>query len=756
MLVGVGLAAYQNSLSGAFVFDDYVGIHDNPYVRELWPLWRAAWAPPDNPVEARPVASLTLALNYAISGVDSTRSYHALNVAVHILAGLTLFGVVRRTLHTPALRDRFGRAAEWLALAAALLWLVHPLQTECVTYIIVRTESLMGLFFLLTLCCTIRGATSPRPRGWYVAAVAACLLGMGSKEVMAVAPPLVFLYDRTFLAGSFRRAWRMRWRLHVGLAATWLVLAALVAARPRSGSVGFGLAGVTALDYARTQCGAVAHYLRLALWPHPLVISYDDWPPARTLGAVWPQALLVAALLAATAWALWRRPQLGFLGAWFFVILAPTSSIVPIVTELVAERRTYLPLVSIVALAVLAVWAALGRIGRRSPAMARAAPATAAILLFAAAAAATGWTMRRNQDYRTHEAIWRDTLAKRPNSAYARSWLGGMECKAGRMATGMPLLEEALKLSPGMPSAHANLGDALQNLGRFAEALPHYEQALRAEELSHKIRVNYGRALMMLNRHAEALAQFQQALAARPDDAIARCQLGLLYETTGRLDEAVRQYALSLRSDPEQAPAHARLGRLLGQQGRAQEAVAHLLEAIRLVPEEPGPYMDLGCVQMQTGHWQQARASFENALRRAPQSAELHYYLGLALQQQGALAEAISAYRRASALDSNLAFAANNLAWILATAADATLRQPDEAVTLAQRALELSGGQDPAYLDTLAAAYAAAGRFDDAVQTVAKALELARKAGQDKLAQSLADHLARYQRGEAYVEGVKP
>jgi tetratricopeptide (TPR) repeat protein len=564
------------------------------------------------------------------------------------------------------------------------------------------------------------------------------------------------LYDRTFLAGSFRRAWAQRWRLYAGLAATWIPLAALVAARPRSGSVGFRFANLSALDYALTQCGVIVYYLRLAVWPHPLVICYDDWPIAHALYDVWPAGLTVLALLMGTAWALWRKPWLGFLGAWFFIILAPTSSVLPIQTEVIAERRMYLPLIPIIVLVVLGGWEAFQRAGRRRPALEHAGHRMLAAMLVLTVAAAVAATARRNQDYHTHEAIWADTLNKRPRSAYARSWLGVMYCRRGQIAEGMTLLEGALNLNPGIPSAHANLADTFQVLGRLTEALPHYEQALRLEPSSYKTRINYGLTLEALGRHRQAMGQFQQALSVKPDDPVALAQVGRLYETAGKPDQAIEQYVACLRSDPRQASAHARLGRLLGQQGRAQEAVAHLLEAIRLVPEEPGPYMDLGCVQMQTGHWQQARASFENALRRAPQSAELHYYLGLALQQQGALAEAISAYRRASALDSNLAFAANNLAWILATAADATLRQPDEAVTLAQRALELSGGQDPAYLDTLAAAYAAAGRFDDAVQTVAQALELARKAGQDKLAQSLTDHLARYQRGEAYVEGVKP
>ena len=134
------------------------------------------------------------------------RGFHAVNLLIHLLAALVLFGVVRRTLLTSSLKEQFGGAASGLAMAVALIWAVHPLLTESVTYLTQRTESLMGLFFLLTLYCAIRGASSGHPWRWYAVAIAACALGMGAKEVMATAPIVVLLYDRCFLSGSFREA----------------------------------------------------------------------------------------------------------------------------------------------------------------------------------------------------------------------------------------------------------------------------------------------------------------------------------------------------------------------------------------------------------------------------------------------------------------------------------------------------------------------------------------------------------------------
>jgi protein O-mannosyl-transferase len=174
---------------------------------------------------------------------------------------------------------------------------------------------------------------------------------MACKESMVTAPVLVALYDRVFIFDSIKAAVKERWQLYAGLAFTWLVLALLVSSGPRIHSAGFS-SGVSAWTYLLNQAVMIVRYLRLAVWPSSLVVNYG-WPIPLTLGEVLPQALIVIALLVGTIAALMRRPPLGFLGATFFMTLAPTSSIVPIATEVGAERRMYLPLISIVVLVVI-------------------------------------------------------------------------------------------------------------------------------------------------------------------------------------------------------------------------------------------------------------------------------------------------------------------------------------------------------------------------------------------------------------------
>lgn len=346
LIVVAALAAYQNSFSGPFVYDDRPAILDNDSIRRLWPVGGALSPPEDTTASGRPLLNLSLALSHALSGRE-VWGYHALNLLIHVLAGLTLSGVVRRTLRQPVVRERWGAAALPVALAAATLWTVHPLQTESVTYIIQRAESLMGLFYLLTLYGVIRGADSRRPGAWYVLAVAACLAGMASKEVMVTAPAMVLWYDRTFVAGTFRAAWRQRRPLYLALAGTWLQLAWLMASTGgnRGGTIGSGV-GIPWLAYGLMQYQAFARCLQLSVWPHPLVFEYGTLWVNRATEIV-PYAPVVVAGVAGTAVTLRRWPAVGFLGAWFLGILAPTS-LMPGTTQMIVEHRMYLSLAAVV------------------------------------------------------------------------------------------------------------------------------------------------------------------------------------------------------------------------------------------------------------------------------------------------------------------------------------------------------------------------------------------------------------------------
>ena len=561
------LLAYAKSFSGARAYDDRAAITENGSIRDLTALGQAFHAPPEAGSAGRPVANFTFALSYALSGLQPW-GYHLLSVTIHGLAALALFGVVRRTLLRPVLRDRSGREATALAGASALLWAVHPLQTQTVTYLSQRTESLMGLFYLLTLYCFIR-SIEERPRIWQALSVGSCLLGVMSKEVCATAPLLVLLYDRTFVAGTFSGGLRARVYFYSALAATWLVLAWLLVGVSKRG-VGYDL-GISWIDYALTECKAVLLYGSLGVWPHPLIFDRGVTLLTSFADAA-PYLVGLVALLAGALWAVVRRPALGFAAAWFFVILAPASSVIPVIQQPIAENRPYLPLAGLVALGVLGLRFCLGR---------RTTLAACALL----AATALAATVQRNRDYRTEASIWADTVAKTPGNARAHYNLGVVLDHLGQRAAAMEQYRAAITCAPTYAAPHNNLGNALVEERRIAEAQPYLERALDLKPDYADAHYNLGNAYLHSGRFADAIPHYETALRLEPQRPKAANNLAICLLQTGHADDAIREFNHSLSLQPDFFDAHTNLAVALMQTGRNPEALAHLETALRLQPD---------------------------------------------------------------------------------------------------------------------------------------------------------------------------
>ena len=636
------LAAYHNSFGVPFVLDDISAIPENSSIRKLWPI-SAALSPPASgtTVSGRPVANLTLALNYAISGTD-TWSYHAVNLVIHVLGALVLFGLVRRTLRLPDLSARFGRDSTGLALAISLLWALHPLLTESVTYVVQRVESLMGLFYLLTLYLFVRSVDSPRPARWKMCMVTACLLGMATKETMATAPIIVLLYDRTFVAGTFRSALQQRRGLYASLAATWVPLAFLAAGTgwSRGGSAGFS-ASISPAAYWVTQFEAVARYLLLSLWPHPLVFDYGTYL-AKHAGDVALCAVLIVVLVTATAVSACRNGlhALGFLGAWIFVILAP-SSVVPVATQTIAEHRMYLPVAAVMALLVLGIHSIAGRRGW---------------LLMGALAAGLGFlTERRNDDYRTDLRLWSDTVLKRPGNARAHCSLGmALYPIPGRLPDAIGEFETALRIQPDYPDAQNDLGIALEAFpARSDEAIWRFREALRVSPKFAQAHYNLAIVLARAGRIPEAIQEYEAALLAQPEYAEACNNLGNLLCSIGRTAEGIQQLERALQVSPNYARAHFDLGNALVQTGKIPEAIGHFEEALRIQPNFAEANNNLGIVLCRSGRIPEGIAHIEAAIREEPNSVFAHFALGTALYQSGRRNEAATEFEKVLQLRPN-------------------------------------------------------------------------------------------------------
>lgn len=480
LLVLLVCLAYAGSLQGVFFFDDYGFIVNNPRIRQLWPPSKALAA------HARAIAEYTFAVNYALHGLRPA-GYHVTNILIHLGAAILLFGIVRRTLLRPAMALKLRLAAPWLAGCVAVLWAVHPLQTESVTYLVQRCESLMGFLALLALYALIRSEGSIRSSRWQLLAVIACLLGMAVKENMAVTPLLLFMYDRTFMGGTFRESWRERRGMYVAMLASILLLAWLILA-PRNPVN--AVPKLDPIEYFRVQLAVITHYLQLVFLPYPLCFDYGrftmSWANAAGPG-------LILAGLGLTTMACWlARNPIGYPLAWFFVSLAPTSSVFPVV-DLAFERRMYLPLAGILATVIVGGYALLVKGARHSKATDKRMGWLALLLAIVLA----GCTFVRNQDYLSEVTMWRSVLAICPENLRARNDLAVALSETGQYGEAMDqyakiISQRDLVTEPFRPDtvydsnslrrnvfyAYANRGLLHQGLGRLDSAERDYCAAL--------------------------------------------------------------------------------------------------------------------------------------------------------------------------------------------------------------------------------------------------------------------------------------
>jgi tetratricopeptide (TPR) repeat protein len=472
------------------------------------------------------------------------------------------------------------------------------------------------------------------------------------------------------------------------------------------------------LSYARSQLGVILHYLRLTVWPSPLCLDYA-WPVVCPPWAILPGAMVVALLLAVTLRGLVRRQGYGFLGAWFFLILVPTTSVLPL-AQLAFEHRMYLPLAAPAALTVAGAYAFWDRRLMRSAKAGSTAVMlhwAAPVAMLAAVLIALGYAAAvRNADYQSPLAIWQDTVHKRPHNSMAHYNLGVVFDRLDRVDEAIEHYQWALRLQPDYAEAHSNLATALVMSGDTREAIAHYEQAVRIQPDYAMAHNNFGNALASLGKSNEAIEQYHAALSLYPDYAHAHYNLAAFLARLGRTDEAIEHYREALRLQPDYVLAHTNLGIALAATGRTAEAIDH----------------------------------FEYAVQQEPRSASIHCQLALALTAAGKIREATKHYHKTLRLQPNTPVALNNLAWLLATHEPGGPGEAARAVELAQRARDLAGPENASCLDTLAAAYAAAGRFSDAILTAENALQLAQGTGQTPLAKNIVSRLEVYRAGRPY------
>jgi tetratricopeptide (TPR) repeat protein len=600
------LIAYLGTLQSPFIFDDLPNIVENPSIRTLWPFWSAFKAPVGiTGIAGRPIINLTLAINYAISE-EAVWSYHAFNIAFHMMAALFLFGIVRRTL----LWDRFKQAYDnnernWIAFACSILWALHPLQTQSVTYIIQRCESLMGLFFLLTFYSAIRGWQSSNPIYWHSLSISAFLLGVGSKEVIITAPILLLIYDAFFRKTSWRYILRSSPLLYFGLFIGTILLAILILSG-RTASSGTGNYTFSVFQYWMTQTNVILHYVRISLWPTLLVFDYQ-WP-ISTLWESMNAIIILMIVIALSVRAILKRKVIGFLSAWVFFILAPTS-IFPL-PDVASEHRMYLPLVAIVIIIVFSVYYfisfAIKLLQNINPEQSLKIQKYIFVLLVLLTAIIYGiLTFERNLVYSSGWSIWNDTLKKRPANNRAMTNLGNLFLNAGRPDVAVVYYQEALRIlnkkdqegresdrlysvpfgRNALAEAHINIASAYLGMGKLHDAKNHLDDAMKYNPNDGRVHNNLGIYYFHQKEPGLSLSSFREAVRLRPHSVNEQINLGTALRLQGKPKEAIILFQKALQIARNSVQAHYGMAMSLMEIGEEKEALDHFQRVLILDPE---------------------------------------------------------------------------------------------------------------------------------------------------------------------------
>ena len=466
-LAAITCIAFLNSFAGTFVFDDIHEIQRNPALERLLPPWEAMFT--GNKLPARPLPYLTFAIDRTLWGTGPF-GYHIANLLIHVVAALSLFELVRLALLSSRLRPRWGELAVPMAFLIATIWAVHPLQTQSVTYIYQRIESLAGMCSLVCLASYARAATAGWPTGPLVVGIVAAAAAMASKEDAVVLPFLVLAYDWFFVTdartGTGFSGWiasvRPRAWFFAGLAACWSLIGLQLAVQGTKYQE-FREASFTPLAYALTQPGVILHYLRLTYWPVGQQIDYSSWPVA-SVGHALPWLLLVMAAVAATIVGIVQRKPWAFLGTWFFLTLAPTSSIMPI-EALANEHRMYLALAAVVAGTVLGA-ADLGRmLAVRYPSHVQGFGRAGLVAVGGVILALVLVTHFRNQLYSKKIALWLDVLTIHPENHRANWMLASYLDTLGETEAAIEFAETSIRSKPttqvfgDLAASHSLKGD---------------------------------------------------------------------------------------------------------------------------------------------------------------------------------------------------------------------------------------------------------------------------------------------------------
>ena len=726
-LLAAVVLAYQPAWYGGVVWDD--GAHiTRPELRSWHGLYRI-WFDVGTTLQYYPLLHSAFWIEYKLWG-DDTLGYHLVNILLHAAVALTAAIILRR-LKIPG------------AYLAAAIFALHPVHVESVAWITEQKNTLSALFYLASMLVYLHFDQSRKI--WpYCGALLLFALGMLSKTVIATLPGallVIFWWQRG----------RLSWKRDVlpllpfllvgaggGMITAWWELQINKCVGPE-----FAL---TLVERCLIAGRAVWFLLWKLFWPTQLTFIYPRW---EINAGTWWQYLfpLGAAALLAALWSMrrWTRAPLAallFFGGTLFPVLG-FFNLYTFRFSFVANHYQYLASLGIIALAAAGAATALTR--RR---LWDRPDGYALCLTLLAGLASLTW--QQSEKYADVETLYRTVIAENPDCWMAYNNLGTVLREHGQVKEAVELFHRALEIKPDYAAAYDNIGLALAQEGKLDEAIVQYRKSLEIDPEHAAAHNNLGLALLQQGHAAEAIDHYRRALELCPYLATACHNLALALSSQGRVAEAVDYYRKAVEFNPGFARAHFDLARALVKLGRTDEAIVECRRTLELNPNVPEVYGNLAQLLADRGKVDEAIALLRKAATIKPDDPDARYNLGFLLSHHGRVREAMAQWKILLRLQPDNASAMNELAWVLATNPEASMRDGVQAVELARQAVKLSAGQEPNFLDTLAAAQAEAGQFTEAVETGERALTAASSKNDTALAEGIRARIKLYQDNRPY------
>jgi protein O-mannosyl-transferase len=693
LCVGLALVTsvvFLPALRNNFVnFDDNTYVYENPKVVAGLTLSGVTWAFSHfHANNWHPLTWLSHMLDCQLYRLNAG-GHHFTSLFLHVVVAILLFIVLQKMT-----------AAVWRAAFVAAVFAIHPLRVESVAWISERKDILAGLFFMLTLAAYVNHARAPSV-GRFLMVVLLYALGLMCKPMLVSLPLVLLLIDywplRRFTDPSLAGRLFIEKLPLLGLAAL-SCLVTLLAQRSTTASID----QIPLAWRAENAAVACMTYIVQMVWPIHLAPFYPY--PADQLPA-WQIALAAIAIIGISIVAVLCRKERPYVFTgwfWYLVMLVPVIGMVQVGPQAHADRYTYLPQIG---LYVLVSWNVADLIAWRRGGR-RLLTAAAAIVLVSLI-----WIARAQVRYwHDSETLWKHSLAVTEDNDFPHYGLGEVYFAMGDVNKAIAEFRSALYLRPESPYAHNDLGFVLTKTGQLDEAVDHLKTAIRILPDHPTAHYNLGNALVQKGQTGDAIREFEQQLAIQPDHAGARCGLAIALVNQGQLNQAIAQYERTIELRPDYADAYYGLGNCYLKQGNPEKAVKQ----------------------------------YEQALQRSPRLVEARNNLATILCQRGEIDRGISELEEVIRIQPDNIDALNNLAWILAMPVGDGSENRAKALPLAQRLQELVGNRNPKVIRTIAAAYAANGRFTEALDMAEQGAKLARGQGDATLAEALEADLSTY------------